>query len=141
IVLVALVASVVLALFVHSLFSRPKPQPAPVIAAAPAAPMTRVLVAKTDLGVGDRLSVDNMSWQSWPAATLNAAYITDGESAVAPQGLAETTLHKAGTTVSDIATGGGPKMQAMIGSTVREPIYTGQPITAKMIIRSGDSSY
>jgi pilus assembly protein CpaB len=141
IVLVALVASVVLALFVHSLFSRPKPLPAPVMAAAPAPPMTRVLVAKTDLGVGDRLSADNMSWQSWPAATLNAAYITDGESAVVPTGVAETALHRATTAVSDITSGGGPKMQAMIGSIVREPIYTGQPITAKMIIRSGDSSY
>ena len=140
IVAVALVASVVLALFVHGLFSRPKPAPAQV-AAAPAPPMTRVLVAKADLGVGDRLSADNMAWQSWPAATLNAAYITDGQPVVAPQGLAETTFSKARITVSDIASGGGQKMQAMIGDIVREPIYTGQPITAKMIIHSGDSSY
>jgi len=140
IVAVALVASVVLALFVHGLFSRPKPAPAPVAAAAPP-PMTRVLVAKTDLAVGDRLSAENMSWQSWPAATLNAAYITDGQSAAAPEGLAATTFSKARTAVGDIASGGGPKMQAMFGDIVREPIYTGQPITAKMIIHAGDSSY
>jgi pilus assembly protein CpaB len=140
IVAVALVASVVLALFVHGLFSRPKPAPAQV-AAAPAPPMTRVLVAKTDLGVGDRLTADNMAWQSWPAATLNEAYITDAQPVAPPQGLAETTFSKARTAVGDIASGGGPKMQAMIGDIVREPIYTGQPITAKMIIHSGDSSY
>jgi pilus assembly protein CpaB len=141
IVAVALVASIVLALFVHGLFSRSKPAPAPVAAAAPAPPMARVLVAKTDLGVGDRLTVDNITWQPWPVATLNAAYITDGQPVAAPQGLAETTFSKARTTVSDIASGGGQKMQAMIGDIVREPIYTGQPITAKMIIHSGDSSY
>jgi pilus assembly protein CpaB len=140
IVAVALVASVVLALFVHGLFSRPKPAPVQV-AAAPAPPMTRVLVAKADLGVGDRLSADNMTWQSWPAATLNAAYITDSQPAAPAQGLADTTISKARAAVSDIATGGGPKIQAMIGDIVREPIYTGQPITAKMIIHSGDSSY
>lgn len=141
IVAVALVASVVLALFVHGLFSRPKPTAGPVAVAAPAPPMTRVLVAKADLGVGDRLTVDNMTWQSWPVETLNAAYITDGQPATAPQGLADTTLSKARTTVGDIASGGGQKMQAMVGDIVREPIYTGQPITAKMIIHSGDSSY
>jgi pilus assembly protein CpaB len=140
IVLVALVASVVLALFVHGLFARPQPTPAPVIAAAPPPAMLRVLVAKTDLGVGDRLSADNITWQSWPAATLNPAYISDGPAAPAPQGL-QSTLHKAETAVTDMTNGGGPKLQAMIGAIVREPIYAGQPITAKIIIRSGDSSY
>jgi len=46
-----------------------------------------------------------------------------------------------GVAVGDITSGGGPKMQAMIGAVVREPIYAGQPITAKVVIRSGDSSY
>ena len=54
---------------------------------------------------------------------------------------ASRPLSKARTTVGDIASGGGQKMQAMVGDIVREPIYTGQPITAKMIIHSGDSSY
>lgn len=141
IVLVALVASVVLALFVHGLFARPKPEAAPVIAAAPPPAMLRVLVAKTDLGVGDRLSADNITWQSWPVTTLNAAYITDGAPAATSQGVAQTTLHKAAVAVGDMTNGGGPKLQAMIGAIVREPIYAGQPITAKIIIRSGDSSY
>jgi len=139
IVLVALVASVVLALFVHNMFAQPKP--APVIAAAPAPAMTRVLVAKADLAIGDRLSPDNMTWQSWPATTLNAEYITDGQTATAPQGAAATAINKAGTVVGDITTGGGPKMQSLVGAIVRESIYTGQPITDKVIIRSGDTSY
>jgi pilus assembly protein CpaB len=141
IVLVALVASVALALFVHGLFARPKPAPAPMVAAAAPPAMLRVLVAKTDLGVGDRLSADNITWQAWPAATLNPAYIADGPAAAAPQGLAATTINKAATTVGDMTSGGGPKLQAMIGDIVREPIYAGQPITAKIIVKSGDSSY
>jgi pilus assembly protein CpaB len=141
IVAIALVAAIGLALLVHGLFAAPKPAPPAVIAAAPAPQMTRVLVAKADLGVGDRLSADNMTWQAWPAATLNAAYITDGDSAApSTQGLG-TTIAKARTAVADMTSGGGPKLQAMIGDIVREPIYTGQPITAKMIIHSGDSSY
>jgi len=140
ILVVALVASVGLALLVHGMFSKPKaPAPTVVVAAGPA--MTRVLVAKTQLGVGDRLSADNMSWQPWPAATLNVAYITDGQTMAAPKPGAESAVAQAKSTVTDIATGGGPKMQALIGSVVREPIFAGEPITAAKIIHSGDSSY
>jgi pilus assembly protein CpaB len=103
--------------------------------------MARVLVAKTDLAVGERLSDQNMSWQGWPTATLNAAYITDGENAVAPKAGVDGTVQKASKTVADMATGGGAKMQAMIGDVVREPILAGEPITAKKIVRSGDTSY
>lgn len=140
VIVVAFVAAMGLAFFVHNIFSRPKGA-APTIAAAPAAPMTRVLVAKVDLGVGDRLSADNMSWEAWPASTVNAAYITDGETTATPQGAAAAAVGRAGRAVTDIATGGGPKLQAMIGAIVREPIYAGAPITAKEIVRSGDSSY
>jgi pilus assembly protein CpaB len=140
IVLVALVAAVGLALFVHGMFVRPKAPPPTVIAAAPAPPMTRVLVAKVDLGVGDRLAPDNMTWQSWPAATLNANYVTDGVIAPAAIG-ADGALRKASTTVGDITSGGGPKLQAMIGAIVREPIFAGEPITGRKIIHSGDTSY
>jgi pilus assembly protein CpaB len=141
IVIVALVASVGLALFVHSVFVKPKGAAPTVIAAAPPPAMTRVLVAKTDLGVGERLSVENMTWQDWPAATLNASYISDGQTAPASLNTAAGALHKAATTVSDITSAGGPKLQAMIGAIVRDPIVAGEPITAKKIIHTGDTSY
>lgn len=139
ILIVALVAAVGLAFIVHGMFATPK-APAPVVAAAAPA-MTRVLVAKTDLAVGDRLSDQNMNWQGWPTATLNAAYITDGETVPAPKAPIDVAMQKATKTVTDIANGGGPKLQAMIGDVVREPIYAGEPITAKKIVRSGDTSY
>ena len=50
-------------------------------------------------------------------------------------------MQKVSTTVGDMTSGGGPKLQAMVGAIVREPIYAGEPITAKVIIRAGDSSY
>ncbi len=140
IILVALVAAVGLALVVHGMFGSAKPPPQMAMQPPPP-PMTRVLVAKTDLGVGDRLSPDNMAWQSWPAATLNAAYITDGVVAAAPRGQTATAVSTATHTVGDIATGGGPRMQAMIGAIVRQPLYAGEPITDREIVRSGDSSY
>jgi pilus assembly protein CpaB len=138
ILIVALVAAVGLAFIVHNMFAAPKAPPV-TVAAAPV--MTRVLVAKTDLAVGDRLTDQNMSWQGWPTATLNVAYITDGDSVAAPKAPVDAAMQKATKTVSDIATGGGPKMQAMIGDIVREPIFAGEPITSKKIVRSGDTSY
>ena len=139
ILIVALVAAVGLALLVHGLFAQPKAPPPAAVAAAPQT-MTRVLVAKTDLAVGDRLSDQNISWQGWPTATLNVAYITDGDTTVAKAPV-DSVMQKASKTVGDITTGGGPKMQAMIGQIVREPIYAGEPITAKKVVRSGDTSY
>ena len=143
IIVVALVAAVALALLVHGMVSKPKAPPPTVVAAAPPAPpMTRVLVAKTNLGVGDRLSPDNMTWQGWPAATaLSPAYITDGvvTTSTAPPAIA--AMKQATRAVTDMTSGGGPKLQAMAGAIVRDPIYAGEPITAAKIIRSGDTSY
>jgi pilus assembly protein CpaB len=140
ILIVALVAAVGLALLVHGMFAQPKAPPPTTVAAAPPPTMTRVLVAKTDLAVGERLSEANMGWQGWPTVTLNIAYITDGDTTVAKAPV-DAVMQKASKTVGDIATGGGPKMRAMIGDVVREPIYAGEPITAKKVVRSGDTSY
>jgi pilus assembly protein CpaB len=141
IIVVALVASVGLALFVHGMFARPKAAPTVVAAAPPAPPMTRVLVAKVDLNVGDRLSPDNMSWQAWPAATMNASYITDGVVSATAPNPAALAVRQATRTVTDMTSGGGPKLLAMAGAIVRDPIFAGEPITSRKIVRSGDTSY
>jgi pilus assembly protein CpaB len=141
IIVVALVASVGLALFVHGMFARPKAAPTVVAAAPPAPPMTRVLVAKVDLNVGDRLSPDNMSWQAWPAATMNASYITDGVVSTTAPNPAALAVRQATRTVTDMTSGGGPKLLAMAGAIVRDPIFAGEPITSRKIVRSGDTSY
>ena len=141
IILVALVAAVGLALLVHSMFG-PAKGPAPTVTVqAPPPPMTRVLVAKVDLNVGDRLSPENMTWQTWPAATLNAAYVTDGVMTAGSADAASNAINQAGKTVTDMANGGGPQLQAMVGAVVRQPIFAGEPITARETVRSGDTSY
>jgi pilus assembly protein CpaB len=141
IILVAGVAAICLALIVRNIAGKPQQAPPAVVATqAPSPPMTRVLVAKVDLGVGQTLTQDNMAWQAWPAATVNTAYVTDGVIATAPTATAGA-INKAKATVGDIATGGGPKMQALMGAIVREAIYAGEPITSRKIVRSGDSSY
>ena len=140
IIVVAGLAAVLLALLVHGMVSKPKPITV-VDTAGQAPPMTRVLVARVNLGVGDRLTGDNMTWQPWPTATLNGAYVTDGQAAVPASAGAAGAINQAGKAVTDIATGGGPKMQSMIGAIVRDPIFAGEPITSNKIVRSGDSSY
>ncbi|MBV9995577.1 MAG: Flp pilus assembly protein CpaB [Caulobacteraceae bacterium] len=139
IIAVAGLAALVLAFLVHTMVSMPKSPVAAGPAAAPAT--TRVLTAKQDLAVGDRLSGENMTWQSWPATTLNAAYITDGSTEQAKPSGAAGAVKQASFVVGDMATGGGPKMQSMVGAIVREPIYAGEPITAAKIVRSSDSGY
>jgi len=140
IIAVAGVAAVLLALLVHALVSKPKAPP-PAAAAVQEAPMTRVLTAKVALAPGDRLSADNMAWQPWPATTVNAAYITDGVTAAAKPAGAEGAVRQASTAMQDMASGGGPRLQAMIGSIVRDTIFAGEPITSTKVVRAGDSGY
>jgi pilus assembly protein CpaB len=140
VIVFASVAAIGLAFLVHTMFAAPKAPP-PVAAAAPAVKMTRVLVARVDLNIGDRLSSDNLTWQPWPEATVNASYIIDGPAAQTPPTPAAAAVTRAGTVVSDIATGGGPKLQSMVGAIVREPIYQGEPITERKLVRAGNSSF
>ncbi|HUZ13279.1 MAG TPA: Flp pilus assembly protein CpaB [Caulobacteraceae bacterium] len=142
IILVAGVAAIALALVVRNMAAGPR-TPAPVehLASLPAQPMTRVLTARTDLAVGDRLSTDDMAWQPWPLANLNGAYISDGQTLEPQSAGAAAAISRIGGKLTDIATAGGPKLQAMVGAIVRDPIYAGEPITAAKIVRGGDSGY
>lgn len=141
ILVVAAVAAIGLALLLRNALTQPKTAVTAQPAAVAAPPMARVLVAKTDLAIGDTLSKDNISWQDWPANTLNSAYITDGAAAAPQPTGAAAAVSTARQTITDIATNGGPKLQAMIGAIVKEPIFAGEPIIAKKIVRSGNSSY
>ena len=144
IVIGAAVLAIVLAVVVKTMVAPTKPAVASaphVVEAPPAPPMTRVLAAKAELAVGTRLSPENMTWQPWPAATLNPAYITDGAApAPKPTGV-NGVVSKAATTVSDMTSGGGAAMQGMVGAIVKDTIYAGEPITARKIVRGADSGY
>ena len=81
--------------------------------AAPAIPMSEVLVASTNLAPGQALAIDQVRWEKWPTASVDPSFIT----------------HDAATKEEDIVK----------GSVVRAMILPGQPITKTAIVH-GDAS-
>jgi len=51
---------------------------------------TRILVADTTIGVGQRLSPASVSWQEWPEGSVLADYVTEAESPEALTGMSES---------------------------------------------------
>jgi len=81
--------------------------------AAPARPMTHVLVAKGDLAAGTLLTADMLRWQEWPRDTLDESYIADD-------------------------TG---KLEDFVGSVVRSRLTSGEPITTARVAHSNDRGF
>jgi pilus assembly protein CpaB len=75
---------------------------------------TNVLVAKTQIELGQIVNRENFRWQEWPAgATGGNGYIKENR-------------------------GGKDPMQALIGSVARAPILKDEPITAAKLVKPGD---
>lgn len=144
ILVIAAIAAIALAFVVRGAFAPKKPEAVPTAAAptaaAPAAtPMVKVLVASHDLNVGARLTTADMSWQDFPAANLNAAFITDGQGPqVAPTGAAGVA-RKATEAANNMF--GGAAMTSLIGAVVREPLLSGEPIIARKIVKAGEGNF
>jgi len=141
IIAIAGIAGLALAFLIHGMMA-PKPVAplaAPVVASAK--PMAQVLVAKKDLPIGWRLSPSDLIWQAWPVDALNANFITDGSTpAPPPKGAAEKVAKTAKSAATDLVLGQGP-MQAFDGAIVKEPLLAGEPITARKVVRAGQSGY
>lgn len=86
------------------------PPPTAEAAAAPAKPITKVLVAAKPLPTGHIVKSDDLKWQSWPDDDLLPAYIVEGK---------------------------GPS-EELAGGVVRSRVGTGEPITDQQIVRRGD---
>jgi pilus assembly protein CpaB len=82
-------------------------------AAVKPAPTTRVLVAKSNIAIGQFVSPDNVKWIDWPNGGVQASYLVEGKQQVA-----------------DIA-----------GSVVRYAISAGEPITTGKIVSPGDRGF
>lgn len=113
--LVALVAGGLAAFLATRGGSQPAPAPnAPsqVVQAA----TTKVLVARSNIGIGQRLSADNIAWQDWPqnVAKQQAGFIT---SDTTPDALKD-----------------------MPGSVARFELFTGEPILQAKLVRA-DQGY
>ena len=76
---------------------------------------TEVLVAKDDVGVGQTLMAENMSWQVWPAANTGSQFIQKKNK---PGAIGE-----------------------MSGSIVRIAFAAGEPIREAKVIKAGTSGY
>ena len=74
----------------------------------------RILVAKTQIGVGQRLSEDTVEWQPWPELAVRAEYISD-------------------TSMPDALT-------QMNGTVARFEFFPGEPIMQQKLVHS-DQGY
>ncbi|MCO6763706.1 hypothetical protein KQH43_31925, partial [Streptomyces sp. EL5] len=77
-------------------------KPAPVAAPVAQLPTGEVLVAKSDIGLGQAVKAEDVQWQRWPAETASSAFIRHDTNADA--------------------------MNDVIGSIARAPFIIGEPI-------------
>ena len=124
----------------HSMASAHRPAPAIIAAPVDPHPTVRVLVAKHDLNVGDRIADADMAWQAWPADNLNPGFITDGapNPGAVPTGQFARKVDQAADAVkgalSDPSKGAGA---AVLGSLVHERILANEPIVRDKLVRAG----
>ncbi len=74
-----------------------------------------VLVARTDIGLGQTVSPEDMQWQTWPAATASNAFIRRNERPEATNQIA--------------------------GSMVRSPFIAGEPIREAKLVKANGSGF
>jgi len=91
------------------------PKPAHVAAPVPRLETTDVLVAKSDIPLGQTITADDMTWQSWPAATASSSFIRKSERAEA--------------------------IKDMTGSIVRSPFLAGEPIRETKLVKANGSGF
>lgn len=138
ILIVAAVASIGLAFLVINMMGSNKGAPPPAVATGPAGeqPMQRVLVAQRDLKVGEKVTAQALAWQPWPPSAVNATYITDGAAKPMPTGAAA-----AADKVLEAVTPDSPAMAAVEGAIVREPIFKGEPVVQRKLVKGGEGGF
>jgi pilus assembly protein CpaB len=74
-----------------------------------------VLVAKSDIGLGQSVKPEDLQWQTWPQATASSAFIRK-------------------TDRPDAAT-------QLVGSIAREPLIAGEPIRDQKLVKGNGSGF
>jgi pilus assembly protein CpaB len=130
------VASIGLAFLVLNMMG-PKEAP-PARAAAPQAGVTmqRVLVAGRDLKIGEKVTAQDIGWHAWPPGAINETFITDGEARPIPNA-AEAAAGK----VLDAVMPDSAALAAVEGAIVREPIFKGEPIVQRKLVKGGEGGF
>lgn len=89
-----------------------KPAPPPPVAQMPT---TDILVARTDIGLGQVVKSDDLQWQSWPTATASGSFMRRDTNADA---------------IKDVT-----------GSIARAPFIQGEPIREQKLVRADGSGF
>jgi len=89
--------------------------PKPVVAEQPALETTDVLIAKSDIGLGQTVTADDVKWQSWPAASSSSSFIKRSDQ---PDALNQT-----------------------VGSIARSPFIAGEPIRETKLVKGSGSGF
>ncbi len=89
-------------------------------APAPSAPVAQlptvdVLVAKSDIGLGQQVKPEDLQWQTWPSATASATFIRRSDRPDAER--------------------------QIIGSIVRAPFIQGEPIREQKLVKAEGSGF
>jgi pilus assembly protein CpaB len=110
VLIIALSAGGVAAYLVRGTDEKP-PQAAEPVAQLPT---VEVLVAKSDIGLGQLVKPDDLQWQAWPAST--------GNNLISRTGRAEA-------------------IQEIAGSIARAPIFAGEPIREQKLVKANGSGF
>ena len=87
-------------------------KPPQVVTKQVSAPVSQILVAKADIGLGQITSAENFRWQDWPQSALSSNYI---QRSARPDAAAD-----------------------LVGAVARTPILAGEPITPMKLVKAGD---
>jgi|SRR5690349_17972417 pilus assembly protein CpaB len=115
-VIVALVLAGFTAFMVRNWMDAERAAAQRALANRPQAPQpagVQVLVAKRDLPVGTFIRPEHLRWQPWPEASLSPAYAVEGKK----------------------------KLEDFVGSVVRLPVSSGEPITDGRVVSPGNSGF
>jgi pilus assembly protein CpaB len=73
---------------------------------------TQVLVARTELGLGQMTTADSFRWQDWPQSAVNASYV---QRSTRPNAIKDLT-----------------------GAIARAPLLAGEPVTVMKLVKAGE---
>ena len=100
-----------IALYLASSSEQAPPPVAPVVQLQ----TTDVLVARSEIQLGQTLGADDVQWQSWPTSAASASVIRRSDKPNAPTEL--------------------------VGSIVRSPFIAGEPIREQKLVRANGSGF
>jgi pilus assembly protein CpaB len=88
----------------------PRPEPQPVAQLS----TTEILVAKSDIGLGQSVKADDLQWQTWPASAASNSFIRRNND---------------------------DSMKSVIGSIARSPFIAGEPIREQKLVKANGSGF